>query len=61
MTELAEKMIRYRAKHRLSQRDFAKLCGLSSQTINNVETGIADPSKITVLKIQLAMEEEKED
>lgn len=55
---LADKIIAYRAKHRLSQRQFAERCGLCLQTINNIETGIAEPSRITVAKIMLEIEGE---
>lgn len=55
---LADKIVAYRAKHRLSQRQFAERCGLCLQTINNIETGIAEPSRITVAKIMLEIEGE---
>jgi DNA-binding XRE family transcriptional regulator len=48
---LSDKMIDYRAKHGLSLGKFAELCGLSAQTVCNVENGIQKPSKITERKI----------
>lgn len=57
---LQELMIVYRAKHRLSQERLAHLCGLSLQTVNSVENGLQNPSKLTEQKIRLVVEEEKE-
>ena len=53
---LREKMIMFRAKNRLSQPEFAKMCGLSTQTICSIETGQQKPSKITELKILLVID-----
>ena len=58
MSELSDKMVVYRAKHRMSQKDFAELCGVSTQTINSIETGKQDPTRITEAKIRLVIEEE---
>ena len=49
--ELSRKIIEYRAKHNLSQFDFAKLCNISTQTACNVENGVQVPSKLTLQKI----------
>ena len=49
--ELSRKIIEYRAKHSLSQADFAKLCNISTQTACNVENGVQVPSKLTLQKI----------
>ena len=49
--ELSRKIIEYRAKHSLSQVEFAKLCKISTQTACNVENGIQVPSKLTLQKI----------
>lgn len=57
MENLADKIVMYRAKHRLSQRQFAEKCGLSLQTVNNIETGIAEPTRVTVAKIELVIKE----
>lgn len=58
---LQEEMFRYRAKHRLSQRAFAEKCGVTLQTINSVENGTQNPSKMTETKIRMAMEENEND
>lgn len=57
---LQELMLAYRAKHRLSQEKLAHLCGISLQTVNSVENGLQNPSKLTEQKIRLVVEEEKE-
>lgn len=49
--ELSKKIIEYRAKHSLSQLDFAKLCNISAQTACNVENCVQSPSKLTLQKI----------
>ena len=59
--KLMEQMITYRAKERISQKELAARCGVSLQTINSIENGIQDPSKVTEAKIRLVIEgKEKE-
>lgn len=55
---LAQEMINYRAKMRLSQGALAQKCGVSLQTINSVENETQTPSKVTEAKIRLVIEEE---
>lgn len=57
MSELSKQVINFRAKHGLSMVKFAELCGISCQTVYNIENKLATPSKITLAKIELAMEE----
>lgn len=54
---LVERMVEYRAKNGLSQTAFAEKVGVSTQTINTIENGVQTPSKITAVKIKMAMEE----
>lgn len=56
MDELKEKIIFFRAKHRLTQKEFAKICGVTPQTISNIENGYQDAMRVTQLKIEIAME-----
>lgn len=56
---LSEQMLRYRAKERISQGELAKRCGVSLQTINSIENGTQEPSKLTREKIRLVVEEEQ--
>lgn len=55
---LAEKMVLYRAKHNLSQSELASKCEVSLQTINSIENGLQNPSRLTEMKIRLVIEEE---
>ncbi len=57
---LSEKMIRYRAKNKIGQREFAEKCGLSVQTICSIETEKQIPTKITEAKIMLVIETDEE-
>ena len=58
---LAERMIQYRARERINQRELADRCGLSLQTINSVENETQTPSKMTVAKIELVIGQERFD
>lgn len=53
--ELAKLMIEYRAKERISQKELAERVGVSVQTINSIENGLQDPSKVTEAKINLVI------
>lgn len=55
-TILQQKMVRYRAKHNISQSELAQKCSLSLQTISCVETGIQKPSRLTEQKILCVIE-----
>ncbi len=57
---LAERMIEYRAKNNLSQRELAEKVGVSTQSINSYENGTQDPSKVTVAKIELVVGKDKD-
>lgn len=54
---LSEAMIEYRAKERISQTELAKRVGVSLQTINSIENGLQEPSKVTKAKIELVIKE----
>lgn len=56
--ELIEKMLDYRARNNLSQVRLAELCGVSQQTVCNVENGVQSPSKLTRKKILNLIEKE---
>ena len=57
---LSEDMIQYRARHNLSQAKFGELCGVSVMTINFVERGLQNPTKLTEAKIRIVLDAEKE-
>ena len=54
---LQDRMLTYRAKHRMTQRDFAEKAGISLQTVCSVENARQTPTKITLEKIRLVLEE----
>lgn len=53
---LAERMVRYRAKERIPQKELARRCGLTLQTVNSIENGLQTPTKLTKAKIELVLE-----
>lgn len=53
---LAEEMMRYRATQRISQAEMARRCGVTVQTICNVENEVQVPSKMTRMKIRMEIE-----
>lgn len=55
---LQERMIEYRAKNDITQRELAEKIGVSVQTINSVENGTQTPSKVTQAKIELVVGKE---
>lgn len=59
--ELSDAMTLYRAKHRLSQTEFAKKCGLTVQTVCSIETEQQSPSRVTLAKIMLVLDSDKEE
>ena len=52
---LSQEILVFRAKHRLSQQDFADICGLTKMTISGIERGIQNPKEVTILRIKYAM------
>lgn len=56
--ELADAMLTYRAKNRLSQKKLALECGVSTQTIYAVENRLQSPSPVTKEKIRLVVSPE---
>lgn len=56
---LQERMVEYRAKERISQRELAHRCDISVQTINSVENGVQEPSARTKAMIELVIGKEE--
>lgn len=54
--ELIKKMVDYRARESISQKELARRVGVSLQTINSIENGLQEPSKLTEAKIYLVIE-----
>lgn len=58
MTGLAKEIIGFRARHNMSQSEFAKLAGVAMQTVYNIENGRHKPSKIVEYKIRQVLDNE---
>ncbi len=56
--ELIRKMLEYRARESISQKELARRVGVSLQTINSIENGLQEPSKLTEAKIYLVIGKE---
>ena len=59
MEKLRERILEYRAKHDMSQEDFANACQLNVMTVNAIENGKGSPSKLTVMKIELVLRKDE--
>jgi len=57
--ELGRRIVDYRAKHNISQEDFANLCQVNVMTINSVENGKRKPTKLTIGKIERVLREDE--
>lgn len=58
---LAEEMVKYRAKHGISQSKLGELCGINVMTINHIERGLQSPTPLTEAKIRLVIINEQEE
>ena len=50
-------MLNFRAKHDLSMEQMAKIVGVTTQTIYNLENDLSNPTRLTVSKIMRAINE----
>lgn len=57
--ELKDAILKYRAMHSMSMKEFAKKAGVSLQTVNYVEKGLQKPGRLTTEKIMLVLKGEK--
>lgn len=58
---LKDRIIQYRAKHNVSQEDFANLCQVNVMTINSIETGKRkNPTQLTKVKIEMILRKDEE-
>jgi len=53
--KLSEAMIYYRASHRITQAQLAKKCGVSTITINQIESKKIIPTKKVAIQIEIAL------
>lgn len=58
-TNLGDRILEYRARHGLSQEEFANLVQMNVMTINAIENGKRKPLKTTARKIEIFMEGEE--
>ena len=56
---LRERILQYRAKHSMSQEDFANKCQVNVMTINTIETGKRKPTQLTQTKIEMILKEDE--
>lgn len=61
MRTLKERVLEYRARHNMSQQDFANVAHLNVMTVNNIETEKREPTQLTVTKIEMILKGEEED
>lgn len=54
--ELGERMLRYRAKHRLTQSQLASEMGETLQTIHRCESGKQKPHKANEIRLSMKLE-----
>jgi len=57
--ELSKEILRYRAIHGISQKEMAKRCRCSLQTIYSIENDLQTPSRVTEEKIRLVLDAQK--
>lgn len=55
---LGEQIVAFRARHNLSQEDFANMARLNVMTVNFIENGKHVPTKRTTQKIVMVLKEE---
>ena len=58
---LQDEIIQYRARERITQQEFADRCGLSKQYVHLIESGKINPSKIAKAKIEIVVNNNKEE
>lgn len=61
MSDLATRIVQYRAQNRLSQTEMAQKCGITAQTISLIERGAQKPTRVTLAKIEMIIGKENED
>lgn len=57
---LADRVVKYRAKHNLSMKGFADMCGVCWQTIFNLENLNYKVQRITQAKIEMILGDEEQ-
>lgn len=58
---LRERILQYRARHNMSQEDFANEAQVNVMTINTIETGKRKPTQLTEAKIEMVLRKDVEE
>ena len=61
MDSLKDRILRYRARHNMSQEDFANIVQVNVMTINTIETGKRKPTQLTAAKIEMVLRKDVEE
>ena len=60
MKSLGERILEYRARHNISQEDFANRARVNVMTINTAENGKRKPTRLTAMKIERVLREDED-
>ena len=58
--EFGRKMLEFRAKHNLTQKQLAEILGVASNTVYRIECDLNSPSKVNAVKYEMKMNEWEE-
>ena len=56
---ISDRIIEYRKRHRMNQREFAERAGIALQTVSSIEKGDQKPQAVTMGKIEDVLREER--
>lgn len=59
--DIVSEIVAYRARHNISQEEFARRAKLSKQTINSIENGLQNPTQLTIAKIKLLIDSDEKE
>ena len=60
VSDIGQRMVEYRAKHNISQEEFAIKAHVCLMTVNHVENGKREPTKLTRAKIEQIIKEDEQ-
>lgn len=60
VNELVKEIVGFRVRHNMSMKEFAELCGVTLQTIWNIENGKHKPLRTVEYKIMQVIDNEVE-
>jgi DNA-binding XRE family transcriptional regulator len=58
--ELGKRILEYRARHDMTQEEFAIKARLNVMTVNTIENGKRKPTKLTHMKIEQIIKEDEQ-